>query len=116
GAAPFPFLAIKRAEIGGCLPRSATRRRSDSRARNVSKSPNTCLVEKIYQQIFYKRLWTLFDLGEMNLRGCEKSAAMRYLDADETISNESIGSRRGGSCTGVSGVPGLEGVKHDLRV
>jgi hypothetical protein len=48
------------------------------------------LAEKIHQQIFYKRGWLLLKRGNSGLRACEKGAALRYLDADETISNESI--------------------------
>jgi hypothetical protein len=65
-------------------------KRGDSRARLAAPTANDCSTGKIHQQIFYKRDRSLLERGNLPLRACEQGAATRYLDADETISNESI--------------------------
>jgi hypothetical protein len=72
--------------------------------------------QKIHQQIFYKRERVLLEQGNLGLRACEQGAAVRYLDADETISNESIVFGCEGLRADAARAPGLEGVKRDLRV
>jgi hypothetical protein len=88
----------------------------DSRAREVARSANNCSLGKIHQQIFYKRERPPLGQGNLSLRACEQGAAVRYLDADETISNESIVFGCEGLRAGAARGPGLEGVKRDLRV
>ena len=76
-AAPFPFSGSDAVWF------------ADSRAPNDRSARNGQFDHQDRSHFFYKHPPPVCETRFVTFRGCEPDAAMRYLDADETISNES---------------------------